>query len=226
MFSMLDFECFDFCFFCTAAFKIIKSWLPAKAVQKIKFVSKSNLKEYVEPEQALKCWGGLDDYTFTFVPEQRSAAQNDDSKKKVKSRSDFVRLGTGSVQVSGLVPKVKIYCRYHHNYLIIFKIHSSCIDTLSSTHRPLVESLLEVCFQNTVESLCHRWLNHLDGVEPMSIELSFHSQKQEKVSWGLSESKTVFTLATWASVRAVVWCRDKLPAFHKHFVPLKNSCVA
>ncbi|XP_069671502.1 motile sperm domain-containing protein 2-like [Periplaneta americana] len=69
-----------------AAFKIIKSWLPAKAVQKIKFVNKSNLKDYVEPDQALKCWGGLDDYTFTFVPEQRAVVPNDrldDSKKKV-----------------------------------------------------------------------------------------------------------------------------------------------
>jgi hypothetical protein len=73
-------------FIILAAFKIIKSWLPAKAVQKIKFVNKANLKDYVEPEQALKCWGGLDDYTFTFVPETRSAVPNDkldDSKKKV-----------------------------------------------------------------------------------------------------------------------------------------------
>lgn len=78
---------FDFMFFLVvAAFKIIKSWLPAKAVQKIKFVNKSNLKEYVDPDQALKCWGGLDDYIFTFVPEQRSTVPNDrfdDSKKKV-----------------------------------------------------------------------------------------------------------------------------------------------
>lgn len=73
-------------FLIVAAFKIIKSWLPAKAVQKIKFINKTNLKDYVEPEQALKCWGGLDDYTFTFVPEIRSAVPNDrfdDSKKKV-----------------------------------------------------------------------------------------------------------------------------------------------
>jgi hypothetical protein len=73
-------------FLIVAAFKIIKSWLPAKAVQKIKFVNKTNLKDFVEPDQALKCWGGLDDYTFTFVPEQRSAVPNDrfdDGKKKV-----------------------------------------------------------------------------------------------------------------------------------------------
>lgn len=37
-------------------------------MEKIKFVNKKTLSTYVEPEQALKCWGGLDDYTFTFVP--------------------------------------------------------------------------------------------------------------------------------------------------------------
>ncbi|XP_024936528.1 motile sperm domain-containing protein 2 isoform X2 [Cephus cinctus] len=57
-----------------AAFKVIKSWLPAKAIPKIKFVNKSNMKEFIEPNDALKCWGGNDDYTFTFLPEVRTAA--------------------------------------------------------------------------------------------------------------------------------------------------------
>ncbi|XP_014481736.1 PREDICTED: motile sperm domain-containing protein 2-like [Dinoponera quadriceps] len=52
-----------------AAFKIIKSWLPAKAIPKIKFVNKITLKEFVDPNDALKCWGGNNDYTFVFVPE-------------------------------------------------------------------------------------------------------------------------------------------------------------
>ncbi|EFN78120.1 motile sperm domain-containing protein 2 [Harpegnathos saltator] len=52
-----------------AAFKIIKSWLPAKAIPKIKFVNKSTLKEFVDPNDALKCWGGNNDYTFIFIPE-------------------------------------------------------------------------------------------------------------------------------------------------------------
>ncbi|XP_046734885.1 motile sperm domain-containing protein 2-like [Diprion similis] len=56
------------------AFKIIKSWLPAKAIQKIKFVNKSTLKEYVDADNALTVWGGNDDYTFTFVPEERATA--------------------------------------------------------------------------------------------------------------------------------------------------------
>lgn len=43
--------------------------LPEKAVQKIKFVKKADLSQYVEPDQALKCWGGNDNYTFVFVSE-------------------------------------------------------------------------------------------------------------------------------------------------------------
>lgn len=58
-----------------AAFKIIKSWLPAKAIPKIKFVNKSTLKEFVDANDALKCWGGNNDYVFKFVPE----VQNEDS---------------------------------------------------------------------------------------------------------------------------------------------------
>lgn len=62
-----------------AAFKIIKSWLPPKAVEKIKFVNKSTLKDYVQPKYALTCWGGEDTYVFEFVPEEvvSSPAAND-----------------------------------------------------------------------------------------------------------------------------------------------------
>uniref|UniRef100_A0A146MDY3 Motile sperm domain-containing protein 2 n=1 Tax=Lygus hesperus TaxID=30085 RepID=A0A146MDY3_LYGHE len=68
-----------------AAFKIIKSWLPTKAVQKIKFVNKGNLKEYVDPSQALTAWGGSDPYQFVFQPESSSGewTKSDENKKKV-----------------------------------------------------------------------------------------------------------------------------------------------
>ncbi|KAI5735721.1 hypothetical protein M8J77_021856 [Diaphorina citri] len=52
-----------------AAFKIIKSWLPAKAVEKIKFVNKSSLKDFVLPKYALTSWGGEDNYVFVFESE-------------------------------------------------------------------------------------------------------------------------------------------------------------
>jgi hypothetical protein len=50
-----------------AAFKIIKSWLPAKAIPRIKFVNKNTLKDYIDPNDILKCWGGNNDYTFKFI---------------------------------------------------------------------------------------------------------------------------------------------------------------
>ncbi|XP_044270379.1 motile sperm domain-containing protein 2-like [Tribolium madens] len=59
-----------------AAFKIIKSWLPEKAVQKIKFVGKKDIKEYVPLDQALTCWGGQNDYTFSFLPEPQEEVPN------------------------------------------------------------------------------------------------------------------------------------------------------
>lgn len=54
------------------AFKLIKSWLPAKAIPKIKLVNKTTLKEFVDPNDALKSWGGNSDYVYKFVPEVRT----------------------------------------------------------------------------------------------------------------------------------------------------------
>lgn len=56
----------------SAAFKVVKTLLPAKAVEKMKFTNKDNLKEFVAPEQALTCWGGKDNYVFEFVPEVKT----------------------------------------------------------------------------------------------------------------------------------------------------------
>ncbi len=42
----------------SAAWKIIKTWLPAGAVKKIKFLSKANVGEYVEEDQRPAQWGG------------------------------------------------------------------------------------------------------------------------------------------------------------------------
>lgn len=63
-----------------AAFKIIKTWLPAKAVKKIKFLSKHNLNEYVPKESTMVSWGGEDSYDFNFVPEIKKV---EEIKKKV-----------------------------------------------------------------------------------------------------------------------------------------------
>lgn len=68
-----------------AAFKIIKSWLPEKAVQKIKMLKKNSITDYVPIDQALICWGGNDDYVYSFVPEpvQEEILTNSNNNKKV-----------------------------------------------------------------------------------------------------------------------------------------------
>ena len=53
-------------------FKIIKSWLPPKAIPKIKFVQKNNIHEFVEPNDILTCWGGSNEYVFKFVSEAQN----------------------------------------------------------------------------------------------------------------------------------------------------------
>ena len=50
--------------------KVIKTWLPPKSVEKIKFVAKDNLRQYVSADQSLTTWGGTDTYTFKFEPEK------------------------------------------------------------------------------------------------------------------------------------------------------------
>ncbi len=42
----------------SAAWKIIKTWLPAAAVKKIKFLTKTTVAEYVEEDQRLVAWDG------------------------------------------------------------------------------------------------------------------------------------------------------------------------
>lgn len=64
-------NCFINIFFYVAAFKIIKSLLPEKAIEKLKIVKKPGLKDWVPIEQQLECWGGTDPYVFSFVPENK-----------------------------------------------------------------------------------------------------------------------------------------------------------
>ncbi|XP_066959975.1 motile sperm domain-containing protein 2-like [Macrobrachium rosenbergii] len=57
----------------SAMWKIIKNWLPPKAIDKIKFLDRKSLKDYVNSDQALTIWGGTDDYEYEFEPEVASA---------------------------------------------------------------------------------------------------------------------------------------------------------
>lgn len=59
----------------SAAFKIVKTWLPEKAIEKLKMVGKKNVFTYVPKNEALTCWGGDSNYTFSFVSEEKSESE-------------------------------------------------------------------------------------------------------------------------------------------------------
>lgn len=60
-------------------------------MQKIKFLYKATIKEYVNPDKMLISWGGEDDYVFSFVPEIRielpssASSKAEETKKKTVS---------------------------------------------------------------------------------------------------------------------------------------------
>ncbi|XP_045463540.1 motile sperm domain-containing protein 2-like [Harmonia axyridis] len=88
----------------SAAFKVIKSWLPEKAVKKIKFVSRSDLKDWVPLDQALVCWGGEDNYSFSFVSESPAKEEvvNYNNNRKVRFDDGTQMSDVGSaITVSG-----------------------------------------------------------------------------------------------------------------------------
>lgn len=55
-------------FIFNAAWKIIKNWLPANAVNLIKFCDKKSIKEYVQPSQLFTHMGGTDNFKYVFDP--------------------------------------------------------------------------------------------------------------------------------------------------------------
>lgn len=63
-----------FLFLCShiAAWKIIKGWLPPKFVDRVKFVDKKTLKEWIDADNQLADWGGNDNYTYKFEPAVRT----------------------------------------------------------------------------------------------------------------------------------------------------------
>lgn len=59
-------------FLFAAAFKIIKGFLPAKALEILKMISKKDINQYIDKANCLASWGGNDLYEFKFVPEKLS----------------------------------------------------------------------------------------------------------------------------------------------------------
>ncbi len=76
--------------FIAAAWKIIKAWLPAGAVKKIKFVNKNTVDDYVRPDQKLVAWAGSDPWQYEFVEESESQTMNGHSSNVSTSSDDEI----------------------------------------------------------------------------------------------------------------------------------------
>ena len=81
-----------FLFSYIAAWKIIKAWLPAAGVRKIKFVNKNTVDEYVIPDQKLVAWGGNDSWEYEFVEEQ--VRENGHTMDSMSSEEDTAVVDT------------------------------------------------------------------------------------------------------------------------------------
>ncbi|CAH0547264.1 unnamed protein product [Brassicogethes aeneus] len=128
----------------SAAFKIIKSWLPEKAIEKIKFLSKKDIFTYVPEDQALTCWGGSDPYQFSFIPEEKSTVKDvpiiNNNNKKVHfvdgtSMSESAA-SSGDKENDGGALKVQ-----PNNVITFIKEGSELISTLSIENTDLSTSI-------------------------------------------------------------------------------------
>ena len=62
-----------------AIWKIIKAWLPAVAVKKIKFVNKNTIDEFIPYDKKFVHWGGEDDWVYEFVEEKQPKINSENS---------------------------------------------------------------------------------------------------------------------------------------------------
>jgi len=73
-----------------AAWKIIRAWLPAGAVKKIKFVNKNTVDEYVHPEQKLLAWGGSDPWEYEFIEERTTNPEPDEVETNINGNGNEI----------------------------------------------------------------------------------------------------------------------------------------
>ncbi|XP_021356599.1 motile sperm domain-containing protein 2-like isoform X2 [Mizuhopecten yessoensis] len=66
-----------------AAWKIIKAWLSPHAIAKIKFVTKSDIQEYINKDQLLEHMGGTDKFVYKYVPSEEREEEENKLKKRV-----------------------------------------------------------------------------------------------------------------------------------------------
>lgn len=56
----------------TGVFQIIKGLLPKKVLERMKFITSKNVRQYIDDEHMPSEWGGLDNYELKFEHEKHS----------------------------------------------------------------------------------------------------------------------------------------------------------
>ncbi|KAK3100204.1 hypothetical protein FSP39_016243 [Pinctada imbricata] len=70
-----------------AAWKVIKTWLSPEAVKKIKFVTKSDVQEYIDKDQLPEHMGGTDQYKYVYIPpEERDPIDDCEEDKSLAKK--------------------------------------------------------------------------------------------------------------------------------------------
>jgi len=115
-----------------AAWKIIKSLLPAPAVARINFVSKSSIEQMIGPDNLLSEWGGLDTWQYIWEPSSfvRKEEHEDSGQVKTETTKDCARIspektilfsftGQATLEAEVLINNVSSAC-------LAYKVKSTC----------------------------------------------------------------------------------------------------
>ena len=104
------------------AWKIIKSLLPAPAVARIKFVSKSSIEQLVSPDNLLSEWGGLDTWQYRWVAEDDGVGRDVEGDCVKISPEKIVMFSStdhNNLEAEVLIQNVSSLC-------LAFKMKSTC----------------------------------------------------------------------------------------------------
>ncbi|KPP78327.1 hypothetical protein Z043_102174 [Scleropages formosus] len=83
-----------------AAWKIVKTWLSPEAINKLKFVSKSEIQSYIDTEQLPSHMGGTDSFKYTYPP-----LPDEDSHSSIAKNGPCDKVEENGVLDGAVMPK-------------------------------------------------------------------------------------------------------------------------
>ncbi|CAF4688149.1 unnamed protein product [Rotaria sp. Silwood1] len=87
-------------FILQAAWKIIRSWLPAEAEQFIKFVDAKSITQFIQPDQLSTAMGGTDTTNYVHIHDPINDAIEDSMNASLKKKVTFADSGSLDLSLS------------------------------------------------------------------------------------------------------------------------------